>query len=320
MIRRVGATLAAVMVATACGRAPEEAYSGYVEGEFVYLSAPQAGYLEEIARPRGTRVGAGDEVFRIGAEPDAQALAASRARHAAARSRAADLARPARRPEIAALEAQERAAASALELSTAQLDQQQALAARGFVSPARLDEYRAARTRDAATLDAARHQLAERRASIGREAAIRSARSEADAADAEAARQAWLLAQKAGRAPVAGEIADTFFRPGEWVAAGAPVASLLPDRGRRIRFFVPESQIAGLHPGDRVRVTCDGCAAPFDARVDFIAAEAEYTPPVIYSEQARDKLVFRVEAAPDPAAAASLRPGLPVDVRPGAGR
>jgi HlyD family secretion protein len=111
-------------------------------------------------------------------------------------------------------------------------------------------------------------------------------------------------------------VADTYYRPGEWVPAGAPVASLLPDARRRLRFYVPETMVAGLAPGQPVVATCDGCAAPIRATIDFIAPQAEYTPPVIYSTGSREKLVFRVEAAPAAEQAAALRPGLPVDVRP----
>jgi HlyD family secretion protein len=60
-------------------------------------------------------------------------------------------------------------------------------------------------------------------------------------------------------------------------------------------------------------VRCDGCAAPIAARISFIAPQAEYTPPVIYSRENRAKLVFLVEARPDEADA-SLHPGLPVEV------
>ena len=60
---------------------------------------------------------------------------------------------------------------------------------------------------------------------------------------------------------------------------------------------------------------CDGCGAPIPARIDFIATQAEYTPPVIYSNSQRSRLVFMVEARPDPQDGARLKPGLPVDVR-----
>ena len=65
--------------------------------------------------------------------------------------------------------------------------------------------------------------------------------------------------------------------------------------------------------GAPVVVRCDGCAAPLAARITFIAPQAEYTPPVIYSRENRAKLVFLVEARPD-TPQPSLHPGLPVEV------
>jgi HlyD family secretion protein len=49
--------------------------------------------------------------------------------------------------------------------------------------------------------------------------------------------------------------------------------------------------------------------------VNFISPRAEYTPPVIYSQESRSKLVFMIEAVFDPPIAAKLHPGQPVDVR-----
>jgi HlyD family secretion protein len=82
-----------------------------------------------------------------------------------------------------------------------------------------------------------------------------------------------------------------------------------------MRFYVPETELARLQPGQAVEAGCDGCVQPIRGTIDFIAPQAEYTPPVIYSRGSREKLVFRVEAAPLPGQAASLRPGLPIDVR-----
>ena len=106
---------------------------------------------------------------------------------------------------------------------------------------------------------------------------------------------------------------DTLYRPGEWVPAGAPVVSLLPPANVKIRFYVPETTVGTLRLGDAVSVRCDGCGADIAAAIRFIAPQAEFTPPVIYSRENRANLVFLVEArpnAPNPA----LHPGLPAEV------
>ena len=140
---------------------------------------------------------------------------------------------------------------------------------------------------------------------ISRVSAARAALDQAD----------WRLKQKEVAAPAAGLIFDTLYRAGEWVPAGRPVVRLLPPENVKVRFFVPETEIGRLALGQEVVLHCDGCAADVPAKVIYVSTEAEYTPPVIYSNENRSKLVFMVEARPDAADAPRLKPGLPLDVR-----
>jgi HlyD family secretion protein len=95
------------------------------------------------------------------------------------------------------------------------------------------------------------------------------------------------------------------------------VVALLPPANIKVRAFVPETQVQALHPGDHVQVSVDGLPGPLAGRISFIAPNAEYTPPVIYSRENRAKLVFMIEVTFDPQVAATLHPGQPVDVRLG---
>jgi HlyD family secretion protein len=99
------------------------------------------------------------------------------------------------------------------------------------------------------------------------------------------------------------------------VPAGTPVVSLLPPFRVKLRFYVPQEDVALVKMGDRVRFTCDGCPADLEAGIIYVSPRAEFTPPVIYSQSARSKLVFLIEARPD-ASQARLSPGLPVTVAP----
>jgi HlyD family secretion protein len=125
----------------------------------------------------------------------------------------------------------------------------------------------------------------------------------------------WSFVQKRQSAPEAGLVYDTLYRQGEWVAAGKPVIALLPPQNIKVRAFVPETRVGSLHYGDQVRVAVDGVKDPFIGKISYISPRAEYTPPVIYSRETRDKLVFLVEAVFDPATAAKLHPGQPVDLQ-----
>ena len=126
-----------------------------------------------------------------------------------------------------------------------------------------------------------------------RAAAAASAQTKAALDQAE-----WRLGQRSAVAPVAGRVVDTLYVAGEFVNAGSPVVSILPAANVKIRFFVPESALGRIQVGAQACIVCDGCPEPIAARVAFVAPQAEYTPPVIYSMESRDKLVFLVGARP----------------------
>ena len=183
-----------------------------------------------------------------------------------------------------------------------------------------------------ATFDQAVSQVAQLKAKIAaldaqekvgdlaaRDQEIAALAAERDAARAQLAETEHRRVDMTPVAPVSGRIEETFYDVGEWVPAGLPVLSLIGDGALKLRFFVPETQVAGVKPGERVAFTCDGCPSGLTATVERVASKAEYTPPVIYSTGARAKLVFLVEARPDTAGAA-LPPGLPVEVSRDAGR
>ena len=146
------------------------------------------------------------------------------------------------------------------------------------------------------------------------------AQRDADQAQVEAqaaalAKANWSFEQKDQFAPTNAFVQDTLYRVGEWVAAGKPVVELLPPANLKVRFFVPETVLANIRPGQTVRVTFDGGKGNYSATVNYISTQAEFTPPVIYSQENRAKLVYMIEAKFSPADAANLRPGQPVDVR-----
>lgn len=313
MTRRLLLALSALSHLAGCGQAGKDGFQGYVEGEYLYLAAPQAGYLQTLDAPRGSRVAQGQPVFALAPGLDEQALAEAEARAASAKDKLENLKAAKRPAEIAALEARLREAEASVRLAKIHLQRQQALLRKDLVAPTKVDEAQAAYDQAAASAEETKKQLETYRIPVGRQAEIRVAWDDFAAAEALAAQKRWAVEHKTVIAPVDGEISESYYRPGEWVAAGAAVASLLPDARRRLRFFVPETVLSTLGLGDAVEAVCDGCAAPIRAKIDFIAPVAEYTPPVIYSRGSREKLLFRVEAAPEQAA--GLRPGLPVDVR-----
>jgi HlyD family secretion protein len=111
---------------------------------------------------------------------------------------------------------------------------------------------------------------------------------------------------------IKGIVQRVYFRPGEMVAAGRPVVSILPPENIKVRFYVPQATLPRLSHGQMISLQCDGCPNAQPARITFISDSAEFTPPVIYSLEERAKLVFLVEARPEHPDA--LRVGQPVNV------
>lgn len=146
----------------------------------------------------------------------------------------------------------------------------------------------------------------------GTQANLDSAVSALRVAEARVATSETRMARRKGFAPVAGTIQQIYFREGEMVAAQRPVLSIMPPGNMKLRFFVPETELPKLAIGDTVRIVCDNCAADLTAKIYFIATSAEYTPPVIYSLDERNKLVYLIQARPSRPDA--LRVGQPINV------
>jgi HlyD family secretion protein len=222
--------------------------------------------------------------------------------------------------EVAQAEANLTDARSTLERARADLQRDEALLRTGYSTAQTVDQRRADYKSAEAKAQHAEAALAQARAPMGRDREIEAQRAAVAAGRAAVAMAEWRLAQRTVTAPVGGRVADVLAQPGETMAAGAPVVSILPPENIFVRFFVPETALSRLHRGDRVAFGCDGCQPGLAATISFISPTAEYTPPVIYSESTRVKLVYRIEARPRPDQAALFNPGQPIDVRPiGAG-
>lgn len=313
-LRRAGALVICAALLAGCSAPPSGVYQGYAEGEYVYVASPYAAILDHLGVARGQQVAAKAPLYRLEQAAEEAALREAEARFKTAQARLANLAAGKRAAEVDAVLAQKQAAAAARELAALQLRQQEKLRSSGFVSQARLDEARAAHRRDVAQVAESEAELRSARQSVGREGEIRAATTDVEATREQVAQARWRLDQKSAAAPAAALVQDTFFSPGEWVPAGSPVVSLLPPGNIKLRFFVPETELGAMGIGQRVFAACDGCGQPIPAVVTFIAPQAEYTPPVIYSKESRAKLVYLVEARPQGEDAVRLHPGQPVDV------
>lgn len=300
------AIAAVVLIWFVIGRGGREHYlSGYIEGENLYLSAPVSGTVQSVSAVEGTRVRAGQPLFQIepatlGAQSEQARAATSAARTQIASAQAtADQANA----EVRAAEATaDRARSDLARLLSVRRDDAAAVAGKD------IDAARAALREAEARVAATRETADARRAQV---TATRAQALQAEGGEREAQVR---INQLAPAAPADGRIDQVFFQQGEWVSANQPVVALLPDAKVKLRFYVPQANVAHYRTGQTVRFSCDGCASGLTARISYVSPRPEFTPPVIFSRETRDRLVFLVEARP--VRPAQLMPGLPIDVVP----
>lgn len=289
-------------------------YQGYVEAEWVRVAVPVSGVLTQLQVVRGGLVERGTPLFQLeqGRELAVRDEALSRLQRAQAQ--ADNLAKGKRPLEIQILLAQRQQVAETLQLSTLTFQREQRLSVDKLIAAHELDIAQHTLARDQARLQELDSQLA--LAKLGaRDDEWAAAQADIKVYQALLAQAEWALAQRTVVAPVAGQVFDTLYAQGEWVNAGSPVVSLLPPTQIKIRFFVAEGELGVWQVGQTVRVGCDGCATEISAVVAYLAPNAEYTPPVLYNRDNRNKLLYLLEARPNAGDAVKLHPGQPLTVR-----
>lgn len=292
-------------------------WQGYAEADFVKVGPTQQGLLTSVSVARGDKVTAGAHLFDQDDAADRAALDQAQRQLAQAEDQLKNLQEGGKPTEIDQAKANLADSQAARDKAQTDLQRSEALLkAGGGIAQQIVDQQRADLRSSEAKVQAAQAALAQMRAPMGREGEIKAQRSNIEAARAAVAMVQWRIDQRHVAAPVAGVVADVLARPGETIPAGGPVVSLLPPQNIFVRFFVPEPMLALVHRGDAVRLRCDNCPDNLTATVSFIAPQVEYTPPVIFSETNRAKLVVMIEARPRPEQAVLLNPGQPVAVRP----
>ncbi|MBB6122871.1 HlyD family secretion protein [Sphingobium subterraneum] len=292
-------------------RMPANSHIGYVEVEWVYVAAPLAGWI--VSRPvaAGSKVLKGDVLFTLDDSSQLAASNAARSKVVQAEAQERDISTGARVPEIRAIEAQIDQARAQLRLTRLQNERIGKLANDGFASKQQRDQAEAAFRSAEAQVRQFEEQIVVAR-QAGRPAAREVAQAGVDAARAASSSATYNLDQRVIRAGVGGEVSMTFLNPGEYAASANPVLALLPANSLKVHMFVTEAELPVYRVGTRVLVRSDSMEKAVEGRISFVAPNAEFTPPVIYSQDVRARLVFLVKVdVPD---TRGLLPGLPVDV------
>lgn len=283
-------------------------WNGYVEADYVYAAPLSAGQIAALAVHEGDEVMKGDVLFTLNDSQQQALLASANAGVAVAEANLSNLTTGSRQDEIDVIRASLSKAQSDLSLARDTSARQGKLFAQGVSTQSQLDQARATLASAEAAVRQLQAQLkvaelpARDAQQLAAEANIAVAKGAVEKARAD-------LGDRTVLAPAAGRIEKLYFDAGEMAAAGSPVASILPEGALKVKFYLPETVRQQFALGDRVAVSCDGCPDRLTATVSFFASDPQFTPPVIYSRDERQRLSFLAEATLD---AGTLHPGQPV--------
>lgn len=300
------------LLLSACHSEPVKLH-GYVEAQLTYLSTPSAGQLEKLAIRRGEQVKKDDFLFSLDPQPELAELNAAKAIINEANARLENLLKGKRPTEIEAIESKINEAKAKITFLTKDHERYRILVSKSAVERQRLDQT----TQDLAV---SRAQLKELQANLStaklpaRTDEIRAAQANLASTQALFDKSKWLLSEKSVTSPSDAQVFDTYFRTGERVPANRPVLSLLVPENIIAVFFVSEPQLPKIQLEQKVTLLCDNCPTAYQGIVRYISPQSEYTPPVIYSNSARSKLVYRVEATITPQNGVLPHPGQPIDI------
>jgi len=299
-----------IMILLGCHQ-PKNQYQGYIEGENIYLTSPFAGALVQMIVHRGDQVKKGDLLFVLDPNPQQFDVNQEKALLSQAQATLADLKKSKRPPEIDAVKAQIEQTNAQMSLAAIRVKRNQILYDKHVMDKDTLD----AATERLHEVTALKAQL-EANLALAELAArpdvIRAQAFQLDALTAILHKMQWQQNQKSIYAPADGIIFDTYYRENEYVSAERAVAALLTHENTRIEFFVPLQQLADLHIGKSVAFSYETSTAMNKATITYISPEAEYMPPLVYSRDNSEKIVFRVKASVEHGE--RLIPGEPVMV------
>lgn len=301
----------AAQLFSACGASAPLAV-GYVEGDFVLLAPIEVAEVKTVAARRGDRVGPGQAVATLESADAEIAVAQAKAALAQAEAQLADLQVGKRPEEIAVLEATLRSAKAQAADAARTLARTQDLLKRGVATQAQYD--------DAATqAEVAEAAIGQATANLAvgnlpaRPETIKAAENQVKQARTALDQAEWRLSKRTLVAPAAGRVNDIIRHAGDTAGPSAPVLSVLPDGAVKLAVYVPEASLSTVKIGGELAVRCDGCPQDLKARISYVSPDPEFTPPVIYSLENRQKLVYLIEARPV-GNAGPLQPGQIVDV------
>lgn len=285
-------------------------FNGYIEAEYTYLAPSGSGWLKQLKVQAGDLVQEEQLLFSLDDDSQQINVTQAQAKLHQAQANLADLQTGARPDEIKSLQAQLTEAQATLNLAASEKERWTRLAEHGNASLSQKDQavqaWQVAKAK-INTLNAELHL-----AKLGaRDYQIRSAQAAVEAAQSALAQAKWQLSQRTIKSPINGRVEQVFHRQGELIPANTPVLSIITPQQLKVKFYVPQNRLSQMQVGNRVQVKWDGQQNTLPAKISFISNVAEFTPPIIFSQESRQKLVYLIEAKLQQQ---QLRAGQPVDV------
>ncbi|HEY9726479.1 MAG TPA: HlyD family efflux transporter periplasmic adaptor subunit [Chroococcales cyanobacterium] len=113
--------------------------------------------------------------------------------------------------------------------------------------------------------------------------------------------------------PIDGVVTTRSVEPGEVVASGKTLLSVINPNTVYLRGFIPEGEVGKVRVGQNAKVFLDSAPdKPLSAKVSAIDTQASFTPENIYFQKDRVKQVFGVKISIDNPAGFA-KPGMPAD-------
>lgn len=305
---------AALLLFPGCKPQEENTIHGYIDADYIYIPSATSGILKSLTVNKGQQVKKAALLFAMNNEKEQQEVNLAQAQLARERQVLTDLSSGKRKEELAVLHAQRRQASEALALAESKLARERKKYQQQLLSEYDFEQIKRERQQKASAVDEIDRRITAE-SLPARTAQYTAQQHLIEAAQATLAKAVWANQQTSRYAPVSARVFDIFSYPGEWVPAGKAVLSLLPPENIKIRFFVSALRMSQLRYAQTISIR-PLAGQPLLAKINYISPQAEYTPPLVYSNQRREKMVFLIEAVPqDPQTASTqLHPGMAVTV------
>lgn len=294
-------------------KSSDKLLQGYVEGNYVYVASTQTGRLTQLHISEGKMVNEGDSLFDLDSTLELRQIKEAEEQVEISKNKLENIKTGKRSEEIKALEATVEQIQADIVYAKDEFERAERLVKSKSISVSQHQRLRS----DYYRLKARQVQL-QQELEVGKLPArieeIKAAENEVQRSEAHLSQVKWGRDEKSVSSYINGMVTKIVYRVGDMVPATNPVIQILPATAIKIRFFVPEILLGSLKLEQKIDVQCDGCPTAVPAKISFISPTAEYTPPVLYTREWRDKLVFLVEARPI-TPNYDLHPGQPVDIR-----